>query len=290
MASGLAHPQYNSGDVSAPDADIDGARAFYARHGVGWGVRVPAGMPWRAGRRLLTLRLMGARRGRASGPPARSPGSPCGRRAPPTSPRWRRSTRRPSSPPRRLPRAWLAGHLGAAPVTTAIAEAGGEPVGTGYALRSDGDAGPCLYLAGVAVLPSARGRGIGSLRDVLAPRARVRGRRRARPSASGHGRRRPALRRASASPRSTGSTSTSSYEPQRHPQRERQHERVAGQRGVEPGVRRQPAVQRGRRPGQRQLPAQRGEPRRDHERDLGRRRRRRPRRAGPRSARRSRRR
>ena len=41
MASGLAHPQYNSGDVSAPDADIDGARAFYARHGAGWGVRVP---------------------------------------------------------------------------------------------------------------------------------------------------------------------------------------------------------------------------------------------------------
>ena len=24
MASGLAHPQYNSGDVSAPDADVDG--------------------------------------------------------------------------------------------------------------------------------------------------------------------------------------------------------------------------------------------------------------------------
>ena len=162
MASGLAHPQYNSGDVSAPDADIDGARAFYARHGAGWGVRVPAGMPWRAGRHLLTLRLMGL--DAAGFRPAREVAEVAVRAAGPADLAAVaqidavafESTPEASS-------AWLAGHLGAARVTTAIAEAGGEPVGTGYALRSDGDAGPCLYLAGVAVLPSARGRGIGSL-------------------------------------------------------------------------------------------------------------------------------
>ena len=74
-----------------------------------------------------------------------------------------RSTRWPSSPRPRLPRPGSPGISAPRRSRPAIAEAGGEPVGTGYALRSDGDAGPCLYLAGVAVLPSARGRGIGSL-------------------------------------------------------------------------------------------------------------------------------
>ena len=33
---------------------------------------------------------------------------------------------------------------------------------TAYALRSDGVAGPAVYLAGVAVLPAARRRGVGA--------------------------------------------------------------------------------------------------------------------------------
>jgi ribosomal protein S18 acetylase RimI-like enzyme len=162
MASGLPYPQYNNGDVDAPGADLPGARAFYAGHGVEWGVRVPAGMPWRHGRHLFSKRLMGLE------PPA-----------------FRRAAAVPSIGLRAARaadldavaeidaaafggdpaagRAWAAGHLGAAGVTTALAERpDGAPVATGYALRSDGDAGPCLYVAGIAVLPAARGRGIGA--------------------------------------------------------------------------------------------------------------------------------
>ena len=49
MASGLPDAQWNSGDVTAPDADLDAARAFYAERGAAWGLRVPAGMAWRTG-------------------------------------------------------------------------------------------------------------------------------------------------------------------------------------------------------------------------------------------------
>src|SRR6185503_11252028 len=58
MASGLPGAQWNSGDVTAADADLDAARAFYAARGAAWGLRVPAQLPWRHGRPLLTLRLM----------------------------------------------------------------------------------------------------------------------------------------------------------------------------------------------------------------------------------------
>ena len=38
----------------------------------------------------------------------------------------------------------------------------GEPAGTGYAIATDGRAGPALYLAGVAVRADARRRGVGA--------------------------------------------------------------------------------------------------------------------------------
>ena len=44
MASGLPHAQWNGADVTGPDADLEGARAFYAERGLPWGVRVPEGM------------------------------------------------------------------------------------------------------------------------------------------------------------------------------------------------------------------------------------------------------
>src|SRR4051794_22141734 len=59
MASGLPHAQWNGGDVTAPDPDLERARAFYEEHGVPWGVRVPVGIPWSAGRHLFRKRLMG---------------------------------------------------------------------------------------------------------------------------------------------------------------------------------------------------------------------------------------
>jgi GNAT superfamily N-acetyltransferase len=59
-------------------------------------------------------------------------------------------------------RAWIAPHLGSAAVTTALATLGGAPAGTGYAVATNGRAGPAVYLAGVAVRPGARRRGVGA--------------------------------------------------------------------------------------------------------------------------------
>jgi GNAT superfamily N-acetyltransferase len=57
---------------------------------------------------------------------------------------------------------WLAPLLEAGRADVVLATLDGRPAGTAYTLRSDGSAGPCLYVAGVAVLPSARRRGAGA--------------------------------------------------------------------------------------------------------------------------------
>jgi GNAT superfamily N-acetyltransferase len=59
-------------------------------------------------------------------------------------------------------RSWLEPHLAAPQVDVALATLDGEPAGTGYAVRTDDRAGPCVYVAGVAVLPRARRRGVGA--------------------------------------------------------------------------------------------------------------------------------
>ena len=162
MASGLPQPQWNSADVTAPDADLDVARAFYAARGAGWGVRVPPGIRWRHGRKLLTLRLMSLEPRDLVCAPA----------APAVE--LRRAVREdleavlhvdatafeqdPASE-----RGWLEPHFGAPGAEVALATLGGMPVGTGYTIHTDDRAGPCLYLAGVAVLPEVRRRGVASL-------------------------------------------------------------------------------------------------------------------------------
>src|SRR3954467_6298632 len=51
MASGLPHPQWNSGDVTDPRAvHLAAVKDWYADLGVPWGVRVPAGAEWPHGR------------------------------------------------------------------------------------------------------------------------------------------------------------------------------------------------------------------------------------------------
>jgi GNAT superfamily N-acetyltransferase len=159
MASGIPHPQWNSADVTGPGADLEGARQFFAERGVPWGVRVPAGMAWRAGRHLFRMSLMGL--------------TPRDLRAPEAVPglTLRAATEDDletvlavdtsafkSDPDEYRP--WTEPHLHAPAITVALAELEGEPVGTAYTVRSDGAAGPAVFLAGVAVLEPARRRGI----------------------------------------------------------------------------------------------------------------------------------
>jgi GNAT superfamily N-acetyltransferase len=161
MASGLPQVQWNGADVTAADADLEVARAFYAARGAAWGVRVPVAVPWRHGRHLRTVRLM------ALGPEDVSPAPP-----PPGV------TIRRAAPgdldavvgvdaiafdaDPAVGRPWLAPHLDAPGIDVALATLDGEAVATGYSVRTDERAGPCLFVAGVAVLPAARGRGVGA--------------------------------------------------------------------------------------------------------------------------------
>ena len=159
MASGLAHPQWNSADVTGPGADLDAARAFYAERGVRWGVRVPAGMTWRAGRHLFRMELMGLAPADLIAPPA-VPGLTL-RAAGPDDLETVLAidTSAFGSDPDEY-RPWTEPHLHAPAITVALAELEDEPVGTAYTVRSDGAAGPAAFLAGVAVLEPFRRRGI----------------------------------------------------------------------------------------------------------------------------------
>lgn len=159
MASGLAHPQFNNAQVTGPDADLEGARAFYAARGLRWDVRVPAGMAWGAGRHLFRMSLMGLLAG--------------GLRPPPDVAGLTIRTAGPedletvlavdtaafgSDPDEYRP--WTEPHLHGGPFTAVLAHLDGEPVASAFTVRSDGAAGPASYLAGVGVVEHARRRGI----------------------------------------------------------------------------------------------------------------------------------
>ena len=161
MASGLKPAQWNSGDATAPGADIEAARAFYAERGAEWGVRVPDGMTWAHGRRLLTLDLM------ALAPhdfaPVTVPPDIAVRAATPDDLETVvaiDAAAFENDPADQRP--WIEPHLDAPAVTTALATLDGGPAGTGFAIRTDGRAGPALYIGGVAVHPDARRRGVGA--------------------------------------------------------------------------------------------------------------------------------
>jgi ribosomal protein S18 acetylase RimI-like enzyme len=155
MASGLPDAQYNNGDVTAADADIAGAAAFYGE--LPWGLCVPPDLPWRHGRKLFRLRLMGL--AAEAFTPAPSVPELTIRAATPADLDTvvRVDAAAFGGEPQR---AWAEPLVGAPLVETVLAEFGGEPVGTAYTIRSDGRAGPCAYLAGVGVVQKARRRGI----------------------------------------------------------------------------------------------------------------------------------
>src|SRR4051794_15858428 len=70
-SSGLPEPQWNTADVTAPDADVAAARAFF--EDLPFGLRVPYEFPWDIGRRLFRQPLMALGAG-ALVPPAGVPG------------------------------------------------------------------------------------------------------------------------------------------------------------------------------------------------------------------------
>lgn len=160
MASGLAHPQWNNGDVTDPgQVDLAAVRAWYAARGVPWGVRVPAGAAWPHGRHLFRKRLLLLEAGGLV-PPAPVPGLRVRRAAAADLEAVLAVDVAAFGVDPVAARAWLAPHLRSAAVTVALGELAGEPVATGYVVRSDGTAGPAAALAGVGVLPAARGRGV----------------------------------------------------------------------------------------------------------------------------------
>lgn len=160
-ASGIAQPQWNGGDVSAADADIEGARAFFAERGSPWGARVPPELPWDGGRFVLRVRMM-ALRAAAFAPAAAVSGLAIARATGADTVAVAALDALAFGSDPELGRRWLEPLLDAAAVTVALAENDGALLATGYSLRTDGRAGPCVHVAGIAVAPAARRRGIGS--------------------------------------------------------------------------------------------------------------------------------
>ena len=159
-ACGVAHPYFNGADVLEADCDLAGARAFYAARGVQWGVRVPTGLAWSHGRHLHSLRLMALPRPQFV-PASTVPGLSLRLAGPDDLDVVvgldEAAFGETAGPP------WIAPLLTGDPaVEVGLALLGEDPVGVAYTLRSDGLAGPCLYLAGVGVAPAARRRGIGA--------------------------------------------------------------------------------------------------------------------------------
>jgi GNAT superfamily N-acetyltransferase len=160
MASGLPFGYLNAACVTDPrHADVAEARAWYRGRDVPWGALLPAGTPWPHGRLLLTQHIMAVEAGAFSG------------RAMPDGLELRKGDEDDLGASvmvdagafgtdSEASRAWMKPHFGFDEVDVAIGELDGAPVATGYALRCDGEAGPTVYLGGIAVLPAVRRRGV----------------------------------------------------------------------------------------------------------------------------------
>lgn len=164
MASGIGVPQWNNGDVTEPDAvDLEAVRAFYRQHrDVPWGVRVPAGLEWGAGRHLFSKRCMALLA--ADFVPAPEVAGLELREAGPDDLDLAAQVDAGSfDGPDEPTREWLEPILRpsvAERCRTLLAFLDGRPAGIGTATRSTGRAGECVYVTGVGVLPSARRRGV----------------------------------------------------------------------------------------------------------------------------------
>ncbi len=161
MTAGFEAEGVNSGDVIGPDPDVEAARAFFAEHGVRWGLRVPEEMTWEQGTLLFRRRLMAMDRS-AFRPASVVRGLDVRLAGPDDLSAALHIDSTAFGLDRDENRRWLEPLLSAERVEFALSELDGHPAGTAYVLRSDGAAGPSAYVAGVAVLPEARRRGVGA--------------------------------------------------------------------------------------------------------------------------------
>lgn len=162
MASGLPYAWWNTADALDPDrADVDAVRDWYAARGLPWGIRVPARTAWPHGPQLLHQRLMG-QPPEALRPAPSVPGITVRVATPPDLEEVVAVDAAAFDADPGPSRAWLAPLLDDVAVTVLIARDADGAIGTAYSVRSDGHAGPAVLLAGVAVVPRARRRGVAS--------------------------------------------------------------------------------------------------------------------------------
>lgn len=162
MATGLPHPQWNNGDMHDPAAvRLDEVREWYSGLEVPWGLRVPAGAEWHHGHHLFRKRLMG------TVPASFRPSDPIpGLELRPAGPDDLESILAVDivafEQPAEVERPWLQRLLDHPGTTLAVATLDEAVVATGSVLRSEGWAGPAGYVAGIAVEPDVRRRGVGA--------------------------------------------------------------------------------------------------------------------------------
>jgi ribosomal protein S18 acetylase RimI-like enzyme len=162
MATGLPHPQWNNGDVHDPARVVlEEAGEWYSGLDVPWGLRVPAGAAWNHGRRLFRKRLMGAVP-TSFRPAPRVVGLEIRAAGPDDLESVLAVDVVAFEEPPHVERPWLELLMGHPNTTIAVATSGDAVVATGWVLRSNGWAGLTGYVAGIAVQPAVRDRGIGA--------------------------------------------------------------------------------------------------------------------------------
>jgi len=166
MASGLGHPQWNSGGlVDLAAFDLAATRAWYAAraHGAGvpWGMRVPAGTAFAHGRFLFAQRNM-ALEPELFRPVAIPHGVVIAKARESDLAVLARIDAEAFEEPVDSVTPWIAPHIGARDVTVVLARLDGQPVGAATAIHTDDRARRCAGIFGVGVVAQARGRGIGA--------------------------------------------------------------------------------------------------------------------------------